>query len=614
MKLTNEQLTDILNANNTMWQKSLEFGRDTVHFQLRQQYAVARLTLALLSRVDLPNDHEKVVWMLEQYCVLDTITHMEFTIYLRDLNLKLEAADQDTFVLWTPADIAQITAHTIDAYRRAGLPLPDGYAEALEQWGYIPPAERYDPLRLTLQDCLPEPTLCPERLQTDTELYKALEQVDPAQSCALILLLLINGRDRHCNVSVLRVLGMINTYLQSAPSREALKANDRTTKAIERNFGAVLRELDLRVHQLPKPKIDPLAQWKDILFHDVLVSRADSDGVVRSTIFQMEDAMWHMIHNLEVEIEQADTIGTDLHVQHTLLMLSSLWLNEISPGSGISTLQRLAARNLGVDPLWHWKEINRTRWNCYDFEAPFAFPFLVVALAKVVDSPLPVHDADMRREARDLAGKLAVHLLACLRRMGIMLPEHGLMQDYLESFGESRTLPLPETVAADLEVRTCQLLAMADYATSQFHHEKQKAAQMMVDSAETELGNNAVAGYVAEARRLMTGKRVALIGDAPDPARRKRLIAWFGLASLDWITSEEYAHSTRAQHRIAGNAEVVLLAARWMGHAHSTLTGLARDLDIPCVYLPGGLNEHMVSMQITRQMRGRPAERRSMKA
>lgn len=612
MKLTDEQLADILQASDKLIRNSLEFGQGTVHLQLRQHYAIARLTLALLSRVVLPDDHEKVASTLERYCVVDNITHMEFRSYLRDLEIGLKAAREETCILWTPTDIAQITARVVDAYDKASFPLPVGYAEALERLGYVTPAERYDPLRLTLQDCLPEPTLYSERQQMDTELRAALDRADPAQACALVLLLNINGRDRHCNVGVLRLLAMINAYLQSTAGRDARKSNDRTAKLIEQNFEAMLKELGLHVYQLPRPKIDPLASWKDILFHEIQVERADSDALMRSTIFPLEAALWQMMHNLEVEFDQADTLTIDLHVQHILLMLSALWCNETSPGSGISTIQRLAAHNLGVDPLWHWKEINRARWYCYNFEAPIALPYLIVTLTKIVNSPLPVHDADMRKEAQDLAEKAAGHLLACLRRMGIMLPDHALVRDYLESLGQLSSLPLPDTEVADLEVRAYRLFGTVDHATIRYRYEMRKAAQpattIMAEYAEAELDDNIEPAYVAAARRLLTGKRVVMIGDAPDPARRQRLIDWFELASLDWIATDEYAHGTHARHRIEGKADILLLAIRWMGHAHSTLKNVARDLGIPCVYLPSGLNEQMVSMQVTRQMGGRPAK------
>ena len=57
---------------------------------------------------------------------------------------------------------------------------------------------------------------------------------------------------------------------------------------------------------------------------------------------------------------------------------------------------------------------------------------------------------------------------------------------------------------------------------------------------------------------------------------------------------------------------VVILAIRWMAHAHNTLRDVARARGVPYVMHPGGLSPSSVAWQIGQQVSqqlGRPSDR-----
>jgi len=76
----------------------------------------------------------------------------------------------------------------------------------------------------------------------------------------------------------------------------------------------------------------------------------------------------------------------------------------------------------------------------------------------------------------------------------------------------------------------------------------------------------------------------------------------FGLAHLDWIPVDAYAHGTHASSHIRPETALVIIAIRWIGHAHSTLRDTARQQGVPCVMHPGGLNPSSIAWQVTQQV------------
>lgn len=108
--------------------------------------------------------------------------------------------------------------------------------------------------------------------------------------------------------------------------------------------------------------------------------------------------------------------------------------------------------------------------------------------------------------------------------------------------------------------------------------------------------------HVQEARALLEGRSLTLIGGVPDPAHHQALVDSLGLAHLDWISAAEYDHGTHAHSRVTDQTAVVILAIRWMGHAHNTLRDVAKAKGVPYVMHPGGLNPSSVAWQILHQV------------
>lgn len=52
--------------------------------------------------------------------------------------------------------------------------------------------------------------------------------------------------------------------------------------------------------------------------------------------------------------------------------------------------------------------------------------------------------------------------------------------------------------------------------------------------------------HVQQARALLSGKRVVLLGGVPYPEHRQALIDALGLAELDWIPSDRYGNGVQA--------------------------------------------------------------------
>ncbi|KQR10912.1 hypothetical protein ASF71_20705 [Deinococcus sp. Leaf326] len=107
--------------------------------------------------------------------------------------------------------------------------------------------------------------------------------------------------------------------------------------------------------------------------------------------------------------------------------------------------------------------------------------------------------------------------------------------------------------------------------------------------------------HVQEVRGILQGRHIVLIGGVPDAAHRQAIMTSLGLAELDWIAADEYAHGTHAHARLTEQTALVVIAIRWMGHAHSALREVARAKGIPYVMHPGGLNPNSLAWQILQQ-------------
>ena len=113
---------------------------------------------------------------------------------------------------------------------------------------------------------------------------------------------------------------------------------------------------------------------------------------------------------------------------------------------------------------------------------------------------------------------------------------------------------------------------------------------------------------VLEARRLLAGRSVVLIGGGCRPEARESLIADLGLSDLVWIETREHQSIAGFEPAIArDDVAVVLLAIRWSSHAFGDVKTFCNRHGKPLVRLPGGYNPNQVAAHILAQSSGKLA-------
>ncbi|HEX8204028.1 MAG TPA: hypothetical protein VF590_26365, partial [Isosphaeraceae bacterium] len=110
------------------------------------------------------------------------------------------------------------------------------------------------------------------------------------------------------------------------------------------------------------------------------------------------------------------------------------------------------------------------------------------------------------------------------------------------------------------------------------------------------------AAEVAEAARLLAGRRVVLIGGIRHPGAQEALEAALNLAELIWIETKEHQSIRAFEPAIARpDVALVLLAIRWSSHAFGDVKQYCDRHGTPLVRLPGGYGPHQVAAQILAQ-------------
>lgn len=111
---------------------------------------------------------------------------------------------------------------------------------------------------------------------------------------------------------------------------------------------------------------------------------------------------------------------------------------------------------------------------------------------------------------------------------------------------------------------------------------------------------------VGEARRLLRGRGVVLIGGIARPESKKMLEAALGLKELTWIETKEHQSIAAFEPAIARpDVALVLLAIRWSSHAFGDVKRYCDRHGKPMVRLPGGFGANQVASQILAQCSGK---------
>jgi hypothetical protein len=107
---------------------------------------------------------------------------------------------------------------------------------------------------------------------------------------------------------------------------------------------------------------------------------------------------------------------------------------------------------------------------------------------------------------------------------------------------------------------------------------------------------------VKEARRLLGGKRIALIGGSCRSATQEALRKALGLEELVWIETKEHQSIAEFEPTISrSDVALVLLAIRWSSHAFGDVRRFCDRHGKPLVRLPGGYGPNQVAAQIVAQ-------------
>jgi hypothetical protein len=107
---------------------------------------------------------------------------------------------------------------------------------------------------------------------------------------------------------------------------------------------------------------------------------------------------------------------------------------------------------------------------------------------------------------------------------------------------------------------------------------------------------------VEDVRRLLSGRRVVLIGGDCRRDAQAMLERAFGLKDLVWLETKEHQSVATFEPAIArDDVALVLLAIRWSSHAFTDTKRYCDRHGKPLVRLPGGYNPNQVATQILAQ-------------
>lgn len=108
---------------------------------------------------------------------------------------------------------------------------------------------------------------------------------------------------------------------------------------------------------------------------------------------------------------------------------------------------------------------------------------------------------------------------------------------------------------------------------------------------------------VLEARELLRGGNLVLIGGEVRPDAVTRITDAFALNDVEWISLSEHGTGTPMQAPIArGETRAVIVLIKLAGHLHAEeARAYARQFDKPCIMLPAGYNPEQIAEQLLSQ-------------
>lgn len=524
-----------------------------------------------------------------------------------------------TAVALSAEEVHHVGALLLDEAARVGLSLAAALREGGLAWAaFTRPPNVRNPAQPSLAELRPLATRVPARQHREAGLVGLLDQVTSIhEAYAALLLLYVNARDTQANFPVITVLAQAAIHLTVARD---LHTDDRTDMAVvlalREHMNALHSELGRpRVLSIQRPWPVPRAKREQVERIGLVMLRDLRSGRVRADDTLLlgslkERFLWVMFDHLDHALAAGETPENDPTLRTALILNSVFALTRThrAPGQALPPIVELAAELSGIDPLWAWQETQPNEQGDQPVHNALAqVTGLIAAGGQYRPEMGEALGWEINRVMRGWFG----HLLAVLRRQGVRLPEQALIEDTLRPIGMWRgsafTAAEEEQYLAAVK-DIAQALLHAQAAWGEDDEEALPAGEIEPATVELEAvpeGECPAASmpeHVIQARALLSGKRVTLLGGVPRPAHHAALMRDLDLAELDWVPSEAYQHGTHAAAHVPEDTAVVILAVRWMGHAHNTLRDVARERGVPYVLHPGGLNPSSVAYQVLRQV------------
>lgn len=449
------------------------------------------------------------------------------------------------------------------------------------------------------------------------------ESVNDFEAGAVAALMWVQARHRHPVTNLLPVLTFAAAALSVA---EDLCREDRRPTTVIRAALNVLRG-EVRALGIRIPGLIPLqpirrehrAFVRRTLHQQVRRCMNAAAGHRNAWQANKENRLWDVLDTLERDL--ADLEGTNGNVsiitRHILALttLDALIVTDRAPGAPLPPITEIAATLSGIDPLWGWATFQnheRIRRQLTE-QLELAREASIAALRVAAAAP------ECADRAQDVSHLAVSEVLALCRTNRLPIPAD--MQDVL-LLGRRPAFQAPLTDHGREELNIKAVAVLDDLIRIAEVLPEKTAEPVRVNPAEETLDapatcvdpagadTNAKAetdmrpvrpAHVQAVREHLAGRSITLLGGVMKPSHHAALERELG-CTVDWIPSAEYDHGHHAAARVTPETAVVVLAVRWMAHAHNALRDIARERNVPYVMHPGGLSPSSVAWQILQQV------------
>lgn len=418
------------------------------------------------------------------------------------------------------------------------------------------------------------------------------------------------------------------------------------TRAISRHVWAAARELQVRMPHHPRPGLSAPPHVRPTLLPTArhALRRAQSEHTAPPRDLFTGSALWRLFEELDI------TSGIDLTpeqreqdwVIQQFATIETLLHHRRAPGMALQDLTEIAAALSGYPGDWAWTyqpftlllegithgnlsaslltltRIDHGHWLATQLhEGQHDLP------------PLPALPPEYH-EFRQAVITMCGQTLAGLNARGYRAPEHTRLTEALGRMGSFPQAALPPQAYTDVMSRLAfederlldhidALITHVTDVVDMLDERESLEAQGGGDEAPIPAGTGAAAtpageghaaperkramrqepAHVREARTLLTGREVVMLGGTVKASHQENLERTLGL-TLHWHAGDAYVHGTHLP--IPHATALIILPVRFMSHGHFWgLKDAAARSGIPFVIHPGGLNPNSIASSVMDQ-------------